>query len=184
MKRLILISGILALMLGACGKEEETTVTPTPEEAAPATPAPAVSAPPTAPAAAPAPVAAPTPAAPAPAAKEAAPAPPAAAPAAKEAAPAPASAGGVLDMEAGKALAKQSGCFACHNIEQKRVGPSWNDVAKKYKGDAGARDNLIKWTHTGGTGRWQMGTMPAYSPRVPDADIEKLADFVLSLAKE
>lgn len=178
MKRLILISGILALMLGACGKEEETTVTPTPEDAAPA-----------APAAAPAPVAA-APAAPAPAAQEAAPATPtpAAAPAVKEAAPAPAPtpapAGGVLDMEAGKALAKQSGCFACHNIEQKRVGPSWNDISTKYKGDAGARDNLIKWTHTGGTGRWQMGTMPAYSPRVPDADIEKLADFVLSLAKE
>lgn len=180
MKQLMLISGILAVVLGACGKQEETTVTPMKEEAAPA-PAPAVPAPMTAPAPAPAPAA---PAAPAPAPAKAA-TPAAAAPAAKEAAPAPAAAssGGGADMEAGKALAKQSGCFACHNIEQKRVGPAWNDVSKKYKGDAGARDNLIKWVHTGGTGRWQMGTMPAYSPRVPDADIEKLVDFVLSLAK-
>ncbi|MDA1107508.1 MAG: c-type cytochrome, partial [Proteobacteria bacterium] len=141
---------------------------------------------PAAPAPVPAPAAVPAAPAPAPAAAAPAPAAPAAASAATEAAPAPApaSSGGALDMEAGKALAKQSGCLACHNIEQKRVGPSWNDVGKKYKGDAGARDNLIKWVHAGGTGRWQMGTMPAYSPRVPDADIEKLVDFMLSLPKE
>lgn len=88
-----------------------------------------------------------------------------------------------LDMEAGKELAKKSGCFACHNIEQKRVGPSWNDVSAKYKGNADAKKILVEWIHKGGTGRWQMGTMPAYSPRVPDADIEALADFILSLKK-
>lgn len=173
MKQLVLISGILTLVLVACGKEEATTVTPMKQEAAPATPAPAASAPMTAPAtraAVPAPAATPAPAAPAPAAKEATPA-------------APAAAGAGDAMEAGKALAKQSGCFACHNVEQKRIGPAWNEVSKKYKGDTGAHDNLVKWVHTGGTGRWQMGTMPAYSPRVPDADIEKLVDFILSLSK-
>jgi cytochrome c len=88
-----------------------------------------------------------------------------------------------LDMEAGKALAKKSGCFACHSVETKRVGPAWNDVSAKYKGDAGAKDNLVKWIHTGGKGRWNFGTMPAYSPRVPDADIDALAEFILSLKK-
>lgn len=86
-----------------------------------------------------------------------------------------------LDMEAGSALAKKSGCFACHHIEQKRVGPSWNDVSAKYKGDAGAKDNIVKWIHSGGKGRWNMGVMPAYSPRVNDADIDALADFIISL---
>lgn len=88
-----------------------------------------------------------------------------------------------LDMEAGKALAKESGCLACHSIEQKRVGPAWNDVGAKYKGDAGAKANLVSWVHKGGTGRWKMGVMPAYSPRVSDENIEKLAEFILSLAK-
>lgn len=88
-----------------------------------------------------------------------------------------------LDMAAGSDLAKKSGCFACHNIEQKRVGPAWNDVSAKYKGDAGAKENLVKWVHTGGTGRWKLGVMPAYSPRVPDADIDQLVDFILSLKK-
>ncbi len=88
-----------------------------------------------------------------------------------------------LDMEAGKALAQASGCFACHNIEQKRVGPAWNDVSAKYKGNADAKKLLVEWISKGGKGRWQMGVMPAYSPRVADADIDKLADFILSLKK-
>ena len=88
-----------------------------------------------------------------------------------------------LDMEAGKALGKASGCFACHTIEQKRVGPSWTDVGTKYKGDAGAKASLVEWIKKGGTGRWQMGVMPAYSPRVSDANIDALADFIISLAK-
>lgn len=84
-------------------------------------------------------------------------------------------------------LAKKSGCLACHAVDKKVVGPAWNDVGAKYKGDAGARDALIAKVKAGGKGNWTDVTggvpMPPYSPRVADADIEKLVDFVLSLAK-
>ncbi len=82
-------------------------------------------------------------------------------------------------------LAKKSGCTACHAIDKKIVGPGWADVAKRYKGDAGAKANLIAKVKKGGKGNWTEMTkgvpMPPYSPRVADADIEKLVDFVLSL---
>ena len=78
-------------------------------------------------------------------------------------------------------LAKKSGCLACHGIEKKIVGPSWKDVAAKYKGDAGARDLLIGKVKKGGKGTWGPAPMPPYSPRVSDANIEKLVDFVLGL---
>ena len=85
----------------------------------------------------------------------------------------------------GLELAKTSGCFACHNVEKKIVGPAWKDVAAKYKGDATVREILINKIKTGGKGNWTEVTggvpMPPYSPRVPDADIAKLVDFVLSL---
>ena len=84
-------------------------------------------------------------------------------------------------------LAKKSGCLACHSVDKKIVGPAWKDVSAKYKGDASKRAELIKKVHTGGKGNWTKVTggapMPPYSPRVSDADIEKLVDFVLSLAK-
>lgn len=85
------------------------------------------------------------------------------------------------------ALAQKSGCFACHGVENKVVGPAWKDVSAKYKGDAEAKARLIAKVKAGGKGNWTEVTggmpMPPYSPRVPDADIEKLVTFVLSLAK-
>lgn len=85
----------------------------------------------------------------------------------------------------GLELAKASGCLACHAVDKKVVGPAWQDVAAKYKGDATARDALIAKVKAGGKGNWSEVTggvpMPPYSPRVADADIEKLVDFVLSL---
>jgi cytochrome c len=84
-------------------------------------------------------------------------------------------------------LAKKSGCLACHSVEKKVVGPAWKDVAAKYKGDAGAKAALVAKVKKGGKGNWTKVTggapMPPYSPRVKDADIEKLVDFVLGLAK-
>ncbi len=170
MKHSLVIAAALAVLLAACGKEEQPAAPAAPaEQAAPAAEAPAVEAPATEPAA--------EPAAPAPA--EGAPAPSSEAPAT---APTQGQSG-APDMEAGMALAKSSGCFACHQIEVKRVGPTWQDVAKKYQGNADASKILVEQIKKGGVAGWQMGVMPPYSPRVPDADIEQLVDFILALNK-
>ena len=83
------------------------------------------------------------------------------------------------------ALAKKSGCLACHSVDKKIVGPGWKDVAAKYKGDAGARDRLIGKVKKGGKGNWTKVTggapMPPYSPRVSDENIGKLVDFIMGL---
>jgi len=39
-------------------------------------------------------------------------------------------------------LAKKYGCTNCHKIDKKLVGPAWQAVADKYKGDAAAADAL------------------------------------------
>ncbi len=82
-------------------------------------------------------------------------------------------------------LAKKSGCLACHSVEKKIVGPAWKDVAARYKGKAGAKADLIAKVAKGGKGNWKKVTggapMPPYSPRVSDANIEKLVDFILGL---
>lgn len=83
------------------------------------------------------------------------------------------------------ALAKKSGCLACHSVEKKIVGPAWKDVAAKYKGDAGAKDRLVGKVKKGGKGNWTKVTggapMPPYSPRVSDENIGKLVDFIMAL---
>lgn len=81
--------------------------------------------------------------------------------------------------------ANRHGCVACHAIDAKRIGPAWQDVANRYRGDAAARDMLIAKVKGGGSGNWTEVTggvpMPPNGPRVPDEDIAALVDFILNL---
>lgn len=79
-------------------------------------------------------------------------------------------------------LAKDSGCLACHSLDHKVIGPAWKDVAEQVHD----RERIIKSITEGSKGQWvsvvgENIEMPAYSPRVEAADIEILADFIMSL---
>ena len=90
-----------------------------------------------------------------------------------------ASAGNALAQEA---LAKQYNCLTCHSVDKKIIGPAYKDVAAKYKGDKGAEARLIAKVKNGGSGNWGAIPMPPNSS-VPDADVKKLVEWVLSLKK-
>jgi len=80
------------------------------------------------------------------------------------------------------AVAKKLNCNACHSIDKKVVGPAWMDVAKKYKGDAGAAAHLDNKIAKGGKGVWGSMPMPP-NPKASDAERKELVDFILGLAK-
>jgi cytochrome c len=86
-----------------------------------------------------------------------------------------------VDAKAAEALAQKSGCLACHSIDKKVLGPSYKDVAAKYKGDKTAEAKLIAKVKAGGSGVWGPIPMPANSPQVKDADIKTIVQWVLSL---
>ena len=44
--------------------------------------------------------------------------------------------------QSGADVAKAKGCMNCHDAEKKKVGPSFKDVAAKYKGK-GAEASLV-----------------------------------------
>lgn len=85
-----------------------------------------------------------------------------------------------VDMAKGDALAKASNCMACHAIDRKLVGPAYQEVAKKYKGDKEAEAKLIKKVKGGGSGVWGAIPMPANGPKVSDANIKTLVEWVLA----
>lgn len=77
-------------------------------------------------------------------------------------------------------LAKDIGCFSCHSIEKKLLGPAWKHVAGIYRSDPAAEDKLMNKIAKGGSGVWGKIAMPAY----PDLGEEKrriLVKFILSL---
>jgi len=76
-------------------------------------------------------------------------------------------------------LAKQKNCMACHAIDKKLVGPSYKDVAAKYKADKDAPAKLAKKIREGGVGVWGQVPMPA-NPQVSEAEAASLAKWVLT----
>jgi len=52
-------------------------------------------------------------------------------------------AGPALAADDASALAASSGCNNCHAVDAKKVGPSYKDIAAKYKGKADAQKSLV-----------------------------------------
>ena len=83
------------------------------------------------------------------------------------------------DAAKAKQLAQKYNCLACHAIDKKLVGPAYEEVAKKYKGDSGAEAKLIGKVKSGGSGVW--GQIPMPPNNLPDADVKTLVEWILSL---
>ena len=84
--------------------------------------------------------------------------------------------------QASDEMAKKYNCLACHQTDKKLVGPSYQDVAAKYKGQADAPAKLAEKVNKGGVGVWGQIPMPP-NPNVPDADLNALTAWILGMAK-
>jgi cytochrome c len=45
---------------------------------------------------------------------------------------------GAAQAQSGADVVKAKGCMNCHELDKKKVGPAYKDVAAKYKGDKAA----------------------------------------------
>jgi cytochrome c len=89
------------------------------------------------------------------------------------------------------ALAKKFNCTACHDIDRKVIGPSWRDVAKKYKAatkftykdkEYPLTEGLVTKVSKGGAGSWGAMPMPAFDPTgARQAEITELIKFIQNL---
>lgn len=84
------------------------------------------------------------------------------------------------DPKAAEALAKASGCLACHTVDKKLIGPGYKEIADKYRKDKGAEASLIKKVKEGGKGAWGDLPMPP-SAHVKDPDIKTMVQWILSI---
>ena len=73
---------------------------------------------------------------------------------------------------ASEALAKSDGCLNCHAVDTKKVGPSFKDVAAKYKGQADAEAKIVAKLKAG-------SGHPA--TKASDADAKAIVKWVLSM---
>lgn len=75
-------------------------------------------------------------------------------------------------------LAKAKNCLSCHAVDKKILGPSYKEVAAKYKGDKAAEAKLAEKVIKGGVGAWGQVPMPANNV-TPD-EAKTLVKWVLA----
>lgn len=75
----------------------------------------------------------------------------------------------------------KAGCVACHAQDRKLVGPSFKDIAAKYRGQKDASAQLADKVRKGGKGVWGPIPMPANgADKISDADLKAALDWVLA----
>lgn len=80
--------------------------------------------------------------------------------------------------QANEKLAQTSGCMTCHAPDKKLIGPSYKEVAEKYRNDKQAEAKLFQKVKAGGKGAWGEIPMPP-NAHLKDDDIKTLVRWVL-----
>jgi cytochrome c len=79
-------------------------------------------------------------------------------------------AAGMAQAQDGAALAQKSGCMTCHAVDAKKVGPSFKDVAAKFKGKTDA--DIVAAI---------KASKPHGSTKASDDDLKGLGKWILTL---
>jgi cytochrome c len=79
----------------------------------------------------------------------------------------------------GAEIAMENGCFGCHTLSQKRVGPPYREISAKYRRQPISVRALADKIKNGGTGVWGTATMPP-NP-ITDEEALILAKWIESL---
>lgn len=80
-------------------------------------------------------------------------------------------------------LARQNSCFKCHSVDKKKDGPSYREVAAKYRGRADAEAKLYRHVTAGALVKFQDGSEDNHKiiDTKDDAEIKNLIGWILSL---
>jgi cytochrome c len=74
----------------------------------------------------------------------------------------------------------KAGCMACHAKDKKVVGPSFKDIAAKYKGQPDAVARLVDKVRKGGSGSFGPIPMsPNGADKISDADLKAAVESIL-----
>ncbi len=88
----------------------------------------------------------------------------------------------VVPAYADLALAQKNACTACHAVDNKLVGPSYQSVAAKYAKEKDYVAKLAASIKAGGSGKYGPIPMPAQAA-LSDANATALAKWILAGAK-
>jgi cytochrome c len=81
---------------------------------------------------------------------------------------------------ASAALSQKAGCAMCHQVDKKGLGPSYRDIASKYRGDGQAPARMVERVRKGSKGVWgKVPMQPVPAGKISDADLDALIAWML-----
>ena len=80
----------------------------------------------------------------------------------------------------GQALVQASDCLRCHGMDRRYVGPSFRQIADRYREQPDAANYLARKIREGSVGVWGRTVMPRH-PQVNEAQSSDMARWLLSL---
>ena len=79
----------------------------------------------------------------------------------------------------GKSLVEGADCLGCHKVEEKMIGPSYREVAKKYENTPENVEMLAEKIIKGSSGIWGDVPMPAHNG-LSKENAKFMAQYILS----
>ena len=79
---------------------------------------------------------------------------------------------GMANAQSGADLAKSKNCMGCHDLDKKKVGPGFKEVAAKYTGNKDAEAKLVE--------ELKAGKGHPIKIAASDAELKTLVQYVLS----
>lgn len=76
-------------------------------------------------------------------------------------------------------ILQQNACLACHQVDTKVIGPSYKEVAEKYKDDPANAELLAKHIKDGSSGVWGAIPMPP-NVNIKEEDLTVVVDWLMA----
>lgn len=89
----------------------------------------------------------------------------------------------IAASQLGEAAIQTLDCVGCHKEAEVSIGPSYTEIAKRYKRMRGATAYITRKITGGGSGEWGEVTMPAH-PNLTKAEVGQIVAYIQSLAEE
>lgn len=76
-------------------------------------------------------------------------------------------------------ILSKNACLACHTVDKKVIGPAYQEVAAKHKGQADAAAVLTKSIKEGSSGQYGPIPMPP-NAGISDADLQVVVEWLVA----
>lgn len=83
-----------------------------------------------------------------------------------------------------KGLFRSKGCTDCHDTKRRLIGPSFIEIAEKYKGEKRSEERLLRSLREGSCGKWKARWECMPPQHVGEEEARAMIRWILTLESQ